>query len=151
MIHSGDGAAARRAADRLGFIKNISLMWPLQTTAVPADRFDAVISRFGVMFFPAPVHGVREMLRVSEARTETGLAVWHSRNNLFTIRCRVITATSSRRHLRRMLLDASALPSWQATRDTLRKLRNIGIRALCSFQYRRQSHWKTFGRWDRDV
>jgi SAM-dependent methyltransferase len=29
-----------------------------------AAAFDAVISRLGVMFFPSPVDGVREMLQV---------------------------------------------------------------------------------------
>jgi ubiquinone/menaquinone biosynthesis C-methylase UbiE len=28
---------------------------------LPADSFDAVVSRFGVMFVPSPVDAVREM------------------------------------------------------------------------------------------
>jgi ubiquinone/menaquinone biosynthesis C-methylase UbiE len=43
-----------------------------------ADTFDAVISRFGVMFFPSPVDGVREMLRVLKPGRKLALAVWHS-------------------------------------------------------------------------
>jgi SAM-dependent methyltransferase len=42
-----------------------------------ADTFDAVISRFGVMFFPSPVDGVREMLRVLKPGRKLALAVWH--------------------------------------------------------------------------
>src|SRR5271157_1349712 len=42
-----------------------------------ADTFDAVISRFGVMFFPSPVDAVREMLRVLKPGRRLALAVWH--------------------------------------------------------------------------
>ena len=42
-----------------------------------ANRFDAVVSRFGVMFFPSPGDGVREMLRVLKASGRMALAVWH--------------------------------------------------------------------------
>jgi SAM-dependent methyltransferase len=42
-----------------------------------ADTFDAVISRFGVMFFPSPVEGVREMLRVLKPGRKLALAVWY--------------------------------------------------------------------------
>jgi len=44
----------------------------------PADSFDAVVSRFGAMFFPAPVDGIREMLRVLKPGRKVALAVWHS-------------------------------------------------------------------------
>jgi hypothetical protein len=36
-----------------------------------------VISRFGVMFFPSPVDGVGEMLRVLKPGRKLALAVWH--------------------------------------------------------------------------
>src|SRR5262245_28640389 len=45
------------------------------------DHFDAVISRFGVMFFPSPVHGVREMLRVLKPGRTMSFAVWHHLDN----------------------------------------------------------------------
>ena len=49
-----------------------------------ADMFDAVISRFGVMFFPAPPDGLREMLRVLKPGRKLALAVWHfAENNPF--------------------------------------------------------------------
>jgi len=41
------------------------------------DHFDAVVSRFGVMFFPSPVNGIREMLRVLKPGRTMSLAVWH--------------------------------------------------------------------------
>jgi len=43
-----------------------------------ADRFDAVVSRFGVMFFPSPLEGVREMLRVLKPNRKIAFAVWGS-------------------------------------------------------------------------
>jgi SAM-dependent methyltransferase len=70
-------AAARRAADRLE-VRNV------QFDVAFADRlpfetgtFDAVISRFGAMFFPSPVDAVREMLRVLKPGRKLALAVWH--------------------------------------------------------------------------
>ena len=69
--------AARRAADRLGlnnaqFDVAFAGHLPFQ-----ADTFDAVVSRFGVMFFPSPADGVREMLRVLKPGRKLALAVWH--------------------------------------------------------------------------
>jgi ubiquinone/menaquinone biosynthesis C-methylase UbiE len=70
-------AAARRAADRLE-LKNVQFDVALaDQLPFPADTFDAVISRFGVMFFPSPVGAVREMLRVLKPRQKLALAVWH--------------------------------------------------------------------------
>src|SRR6202140_3574819 len=57
-------AAARRAAARLE-LRNVQFDVAFaEKMPFPADTFDAVISRFGVMFFPVPVDGAREMLRV---------------------------------------------------------------------------------------
>ena len=70
-------AAARRAADRLG-LKNAQFDVAFADhLPFPADTFDAVISRFGVMFFPSPVDAVREMLRVLKPGRKLALAVWH--------------------------------------------------------------------------
>jgi ubiquinone/menaquinone biosynthesis C-methylase UbiE len=69
--------AARREANRRG-LQNVSFevafagVLPFQ-----ANTFDAVVSRFGVMFFPAPVDSVREMLRVLKPGGRVSMAVWH--------------------------------------------------------------------------
>ena len=70
-------AAARRAADRLGSRNAQFDVAFADHLPFPADTFDAVISRFGVMFFPSPVDGVREMLRVLKPGRKLALAVWH--------------------------------------------------------------------------
>ena len=69
-------AAARRRADECG-VRNAGFVMAF-ADALPyaAGRFDAVVSRFGVMFFPSPVAGVREMLRVLKAGGRLALAVW---------------------------------------------------------------------------
>ena len=77
-------AAARRAADRLE-LRNVQFDVAFaDKMPFPADTFDAVISRFGVMFFPSPVDGVREMLRALKPGRKLALAVWHfAENNPF--------------------------------------------------------------------
>jgi ubiquinone/menaquinone biosynthesis C-methylase UbiE len=70
-------AAARRAAERLR-LKNAQFEVAFADHLPFADdTFDAVISRFGVMFFPSPADGVREMLRVLKPGRRLALAVWH--------------------------------------------------------------------------
>ncbi len=70
-------AGARRAAERLG-LKNTQFDVAFADhLPFPDDNFDAVISRFGVMFFPSPVDGIREMLRVLQPGRKMALAVWH--------------------------------------------------------------------------
>ena len=58
----------------------------------PADDFDAAVSRFGVMFFPSPVDGLREILRVLKPRRKLAMAVWHflERNPFHTVLSRVV-------------------------------------------------------------
>jgi len=85
-------AAARRAADRLA-LKNVSFEVAFADhLPFPANTFDAVISRFGVMFFPAPTNGLREMLRVLKPHGKLALAAWHfaERNPFHTSLSRVI-------------------------------------------------------------
>ena len=70
-------AAARSEAERLG-LKNAKFEVAFaDDLPFSAGTFDAVISRFGVMFFPAPLDGVRELLRVLKPGRKLALAVWH--------------------------------------------------------------------------
>jgi ubiquinone/menaquinone biosynthesis C-methylase UbiE len=70
-------AAARRAAGKLGF-RNAQFHAAFSDhLPFPADTFDAVVSRFGVMFFPSPADAVHEMLRVLKPGRKLALAVWH--------------------------------------------------------------------------
>ncbi len=70
-------AAARRAADRLALGNTQFEVALVDDLPFAADTFDAVISRFGVMFFPSPVNAIREMLRVLKPGNKLALAVWH--------------------------------------------------------------------------
>jgi SAM-dependent methyltransferase len=85
-------AAARRAADRLA-LKNVSFEVAFADhLPFPANTFDAVISRFGVMFFPAPIDALRQLLRVLKPHRKLALAAWHfaERNPFHTSLSRVI-------------------------------------------------------------
>jgi ubiquinone/menaquinone biosynthesis C-methylase UbiE len=70
-------AAARREASRLGLGNAQFEVAFADHLPFPPNTFDAVVSRFGVMFFPSPVDGVREMLRVLKPGKRLALAVWH--------------------------------------------------------------------------
>ena len=70
-------AAARRAADHLGFRNSQFEVAFADRLSFPADSFDAVVSRFGVMFFPSPVDAVREMLRVLKPGRKLAFSAWH--------------------------------------------------------------------------
>jgi len=68
---------ARREASRLA-LKNIQFDVAFADhLPFPADTFDAVVSRFGVMFFPSPLDAGREMLRVLKPGRKLVMAVWH--------------------------------------------------------------------------
>jgi SAM-dependent methyltransferase len=77
-------AASRRAAGLLE-LSNVQFDVAFaDRLPFAVDTFDSVISRFGVMFFPAPVDGLREMLRVLKPGRKLALAVWHvAENNPF--------------------------------------------------------------------
>jgi len=69
--------AARRAANSLQ-VKNIQFEVAFaDQLPFPAGTFDAAVSRFGAMFFPAPADAVREILRVLKPGRKFALAVWH--------------------------------------------------------------------------
>ena len=85
-------AAARRASDRLA-LRNTQFDVALADhLPFAADTFDAVISRFGVMFFPSPVDALHEILRVLKPGKKLALAVWHfaEKNPFFYTTSRVI-------------------------------------------------------------
>lgn len=69
--------AAERAATDRHFSGNARFQ-VASADRVPfeADRFDAVVSRFGIMFFPSPVECVRELLRVLKPNRPIAFAVW---------------------------------------------------------------------------
>jgi SAM-dependent methyltransferase len=69
--------AARRATDHPRFRNAQFDVASADRLPFPADTFDAVVSRFGVMFFPSPVDAVREMLRVLKPGRKLALAVWY--------------------------------------------------------------------------
>jgi SAM-dependent methyltransferase len=69
--------AARREGQRRG-LHNASFEAAFaDNLPFPTGIFDAVVSRFGVMFFPSPVDSVRECLRVLKPGGRIALAVWH--------------------------------------------------------------------------
>jgi SAM-dependent methyltransferase len=69
--------AARREGRRRGF-RNASFEPAFaDELPLPDSAFDAVVSRFGVMFFPSPLDAVRECLRVLKAGGRIAFAVWH--------------------------------------------------------------------------
>ena len=72
MIEAARGEAARRSLSNARFEVAGADNLPF-----PDNRFDAVVCRFGVMFFPSPAAGVREMLRVLKPGKMLAFAVWH--------------------------------------------------------------------------
>lgn len=85
-------AAARRAAEQLGLRNAHFDVAFADNLPFPDDTFDAVISRFGVMFFPSPAAAVREMLRVLKPGQKLAMAVWNyaDRNPMHYTLSRVI-------------------------------------------------------------
>ncbi len=85
-------AAARREADRVGLSNAQFEVAFADQLPFQADTFDAVVSRFGVMFCPSPADAVREMLRVLKPGRKLALAVWHfaERNPFFSELSRVM-------------------------------------------------------------
>jgi SAM-dependent methyltransferase len=73
--------AARREASRCSLNNVCFEVAGADSLPFPDNQFDAVISRFGVMFFPAPINGLREMLRVLKPGGRIAFAVWHHLDN----------------------------------------------------------------------
>ncbi len=70
-------AAANREAQRCHLTNVRFEIAHAEAQPFPENHFDAAVCRFGVMFFPSPVNGVREMLRVSKPGRKIAFAVWH--------------------------------------------------------------------------
>jgi len=69
-------AAAERAAHDRHFENARFQVGSADRVPFEAERFHAVVSRFGIMFFPSPVECVRELLRVLKPNRPISLAVW---------------------------------------------------------------------------
>lgn len=71
MVQAAEREASRRGVANSSFRKS-------SADALPFDdeSFDAAVCRLGVMFFPDPIAGLREMLRVVKHDSQVSLAVW---------------------------------------------------------------------------
>lgn len=91
---AGMVAAAGREARRRGVTNVEFRQCGADLLPFDDDSFDAAVSRLGVMFFPDPVAGLREMLRVTRPGGAVSLAVW-GRSDLNPF-AHVITSVVSR-------------------------------------------------------
>jgi SAM-dependent methyltransferase len=73
--------ASRRTAEQLSLHNAKFEVAGADSLPFPGNRFDAVVCRFGIMFFPSPVAGAREMLRVLKPGKKLAFAVWHFGDN----------------------------------------------------------------------
>lgn len=89
MVETARSEAQRRGITNVQFRACTADALPF-----PSDSFDVTVSRLGAMFFPDPVAGIREMLRVTRVDGSVALAVWHkSELNPF---CYVVTGVIDR-------------------------------------------------------
>lgn len=72
MLASGEQEALSRGLENVRFLPCTADSLPFKN-----DLFDVAVSRLGVMFFPDPIAGLREMLRVTKPDGRIALAVWH--------------------------------------------------------------------------
>ena len=87
MIAAADRAAKERHFENARFEVASADRLPFDN-----DQFDAVVSRFGIMFFSSPVEGVRELLRVLKPNRPIVFAVWgyHERNPFHYVLAHVV-------------------------------------------------------------
>ena len=71
MLASAEQEALSRGLENVRF-------WQCTADSLPfaSDLFDVAVSRLGVMFFPDPLAGLREMFRVTKPGGRIALAVW---------------------------------------------------------------------------
>ena len=73
MVAAAQREAARRRLTNMNFRP-----CPADSLPFEDNTFDAAICRLGAMFFPDPLAGLREMLRVTRSGRKVALAVWHN-------------------------------------------------------------------------
>ncbi|HEX5885586.1 MAG TPA: class I SAM-dependent methyltransferase [Pyrinomonadaceae bacterium] len=71
MLASGEQEAVGRGLENVRFLPCTADSLPFKN-----DLFDVAVSRLGVMFFPEPLVGIREMLRVTKPGGRIAFAVW---------------------------------------------------------------------------
>ena len=71
MVAAAEAEAHRRDLKNVEFRQCVAESLPFAD-----DFFDVAVSRLGVMFFPDPLAGLREMLRVTKRGGRIALAVW---------------------------------------------------------------------------
>ena len=71
MVAAAQSAAQRHEVTNISFRQCAADSLPFEN-----NSFDAVVCRLGVMFFPDPLAGLREMLRVAKREAGLSLAVW---------------------------------------------------------------------------
>ena len=69
-------AAAESEGQRRGLTNVVFRQCAADSLPFESESFDAVVCRLGVMFFPDPLAGLREMLRVAKQVGVISLAVW---------------------------------------------------------------------------
>jgi ubiquinone/menaquinone biosynthesis C-methylase UbiE len=79
MVNAARAEARRRNTENISFRQCVADSLPFGDSL-----FDAAICRLGVMFFPDPLSGLREMLRVTKSGGSLSFAVWYaSKSNPF--------------------------------------------------------------------
>ena len=76
MVNAAQAEARRRNMENISFRQCVANSLPFGD-----NSFDAAICRLGVMFFPDPVSGLREMLRVTKSGGSLSFAVWYASNS----------------------------------------------------------------------
>ena len=100
MLASAEQEALGRGLENVRF-------WQCTADSLPFsnDLFDVAVSRLGVMFFPDPLAGLREMLRVTKPGGRIALAVWdRSEFNPYSYRVTEVVS----RHLAPMPIEPDA-------------------------------------------
>jgi hypothetical protein len=145
-------AAARQATDYLGFGNTQFDVAFADHLPFPAGTFDALVRRFGAMFFPSPVDRSSRDVDSTQATTEAGLGGvgGFAEGNPFSTRwSESSNGVWIRHHLRPILRTHSVLPTQASYAMFLaRPARWFYPNPCCNSQYKRRSQWKTFGHCD---